>query len=390
MNKLPHILGNGLWQMMPSVFTLLLSLAVVRLFDASVWGKIVAIVVVQQIVSSIVSWGNKDFLQRQLAQHTAQFSRQFSALLVQRLLLLVAVLPLVYFSGWIPADCFVAFSLLVLGRFAQQSFDILILRDKRFKTAIALELLFLALQLAALVLMRNTTADLSGLLMVFWIPTLCKSLVLCVVFRQDFDFGSFSRPLLPGAFFFALLSLSGLVHSKIDVLLVSRLLDDETLGKYQIIMAFLWNIQSVAMYISGPYVPNFYRLNEVARGNYSVWLRKIGFLVVPLGVTAMLVLLYFAFGIATNASIVLASLLFSMSSFVYLPWILQLNKENRENEVLFINIFGTATLIGLVVSASRWWHLGLEQLLWIVTFQQFLITAVAFAAHKKTRICVPS
>lgn len=389
MNKFKNILGNSLWQIMPSVFTLLLSLAVVRFFSTGTWGMIVNIIVVQQMTNSLVSWGNKDFLQREIAIQATEFRFRFSGLFCERLLLLCLVMPLIYCTGFIAGGYFIAFVLLVLGRFFQQSFDILIIKERKFTLAITLELSFLILQLGALLALKNKGLDsIPVLLAVFWVPALAKSLLLAAVFRHYFTFKKPHGFLLPKAFFFAMLSLSGLVHSKIDVLLVSKLLDAETLGKYQIIMAFSWNIQSAAMYISGPYVHNFYRLSGSSQRNYSLLLRKLGLLIVPAGVAVMLFLLHFAFGIAANWPVVLASLLFSAMSFIYLPWILQINSKKQESRVLLINVAGTAVLVLFILAANQVWGLTLQRMLWIITIQQLFLTIAAFAANKTPKVCL--
>lgn len=387
-SKVRNILGNSVWQLMPSVFTLLLSLAVVRFFSTSAWGTIVSVTVIQQVINSIVAWGNKDFLQRDVAQNAGAFGMHFSGLFAERFGILLVLLPIVHLSGWIVRDYFLAFSLLIFGRFVQQSFDIAILKDRKFTLAIALECSFLTMQLLALMLIwQQNIGTIPVLLAVFWIPALFKGLILSMVFRRYFVLQKPQNLLLPKAFFFAMLSLTGLVHSKIDLLVVSRLLDAKTLGQYQIVMAFLWNIQSAAMYISGPYVHNFYRLGDASRQQYAQTLRKLGFVIVPLGVAAMAILLQFASHIAVSIEMILASLLFGMMSFVYLPWILRLNREGLENRVLLINVIGTVFLTIFLLAADRFFGLTLVSLLWIVTIQQLFLTAAAFAAHKTPKPC---
>lgn len=385
MKKLRNIFGNSVWQMMPSVFTLLLSLAVVRLFNASVWGIIVSIIVVQQMASSIISWGNKDFLQRELANRASDFDAHFCALLAERFLLFVAVVAFVYLSGFVASDYFIAFVCLVFGRYLQQSFDILIIESRKFRLAIVLELSFLILQLVALFILRGKDIDITMILAIFWIPALIKSILLFVVFRSHFTLKFPNQLTLPKASFFALLSITGLVHSKIDVLLVSKMLDPQTLAHYQIIMAFLWNIQSAAMYISGPYVHNFYRLNADSRKNYAHWLLRLGLLIVPLGVMVTVILLHLAFQIQVGWTVIFAALLFSSVSFIYLPWILDMNSRNRESRVLLINIAGTLVLIASILLVRAFYGLTLDRLLWIVTIQQIFLTIAAFVTYKNRK-----
>jgi len=273
--------------------------------------------------------------------------------------------------------------MLVFAKFMQQSFDILVLREKRFVLVTVLEVVFLILQLALLFyLYQIGIKSPSTLFVIFWLPSLVKSIILLVVFRNYLE-----RKLTPGtylrkSFFFGLLSFSGLVHSKIDLLLISKLLDPSSLGKYQIIMAFLWNIQSVSMYVSGPYVHNFYRLNAFSQNNYAHFLRRLSYWIVPLGVMLMSGILYFALHFQLSISILMASLLFSMMSFIYLPWILQLNQRKLESRVLILNFLGMLLLVSFILLINNLIGLTLGNMLWIVTVHQLFITAIAFVANK--------
>lgn len=383
MNKLWHSIGNGFWQLLSSAVMLVLSMAIVRLFSASVWGTIVGIIVIQQIANSILSWGNRDFLQRELAADAAGFNAAFSALFVQRMLLIPVVLAIIFFLKAIEPAYFFAFVLLVCGRFWQQSFDIVIIRERKFVLAIGLELTCMSGQIFAIVAFANHgNPDVRSLLAVFWIPALLKGLVLSVHFRRYFSSERMAVFYIPQAFFFAVLAVTGLVHSKIDLLLVSRLLDDSTLGQYQVITAFLWSIQSVAMYVSGPFVHNFYRLNESAKRNSGALLRRVGIAVIPFAVGAMLIVLDVGFQILITWRLALIAILFSSASFIYLPWIFRLNQQRLESRVLLINILGTLLLAAMLLMANRFWILTLETTLWIATVHQLIITFFAFAANK--------
>ncbi len=383
MNKLKTAVGNGIWQLLPSMGTMLLSLLIVRLFDTAVWGTIVGVIVIQQVLNSIISWGNKDFLQRELALNHLEFNFSFTAFLQERFMVFVFAIGCCYLFDWVSNPFFLGFCMLVLAKFLQQSFDILVLREKRFVLVTVLEVVFLILQLLLLLYLHQIgIKSPSTLFVIFWLPSLIKSIILLVIFRNYLE-----RKLTPGtylkkSFFFGLLSFSGLVHSKIDLLLISKLLDASSLGKYQIIMAFLWNIQSVAMYVSGPYVHNFYRLSEFSQNNYAHFLRRLSYWIVPVGVMLMSGILYFVLHLQLSISILMASLLFSMMSFIYLPWILQLNQRKLEFRVLTLNILGILLLVSFILVINNLIGLTLENMIWIVTVHQLFITAIAFVANK--------
>lgn len=385
-NKLKIAVQNSAWQTVPMVSTLLLSLLVVKWFSVSVWGNIVAILVVQQIANGILAWGNKDYLQRELGLNPTGFAAGFSQLFLERLVLFGLTVLVIYPLGLIDKEYFVSFTLIVFTRFVNQSFDIAVIKERRFSLLLLLELFLLFFQVLLLYLVRNSYSfSFTNLLMVFWLPLCCKSLLLLIIFRKYFRYLTFKEVLLQKSFFFGMLAISGLIHSKIDIFVVSKFLNAENLGKYQIIMSFLWCIQSVSMYISGPFVHNFYRLDANAQSNSSQLLKNIGLIIVPIAISIVMTTLYFVFNFTINLSVIMASLVFSIASFIYLPWIFQINLRKEEHRVLIINIVGTLLLMGLFLGINKFWGLTLEITLWIVAVHQILITLMVFAANKKTR-----
>ncbi len=382
MNKLPTLFGNSAWQMMPSVFTLLLSLAIVRFFDAAAWGSLVAVLVVQQMANGVASWGNKDYLQRILAVGASGFDAHFTRLFAERSVLLLAVILSASLLRLVEAASFASFALLVSGRYVQQSFDILILWKRQFRLAIALEVAAAAGQLAAVWYIQGHEPTVAELMALFWIPAWIKALALLWKFKSHFTRVPKSGWLMRKSGYFALLGITGLVHSKIDVWLVSRLLDAKTLAHYQILMAFLWNVQSAAMYISSPYIHNFYRLADAARQNYARWLIRCGWVLVPTGLVLMFVLLDLAFAMTMSVTLLAASALFGMASFVYLPYILKLNGAHHESRVLAINISGTLALMVVLPVLHAFYPLTPERLIWIVAAEQWFVTLAAKLACK--------
>jgi len=383
MSKIVTSTKNGVLQLLPMLSTLLLSLFFVRLFSISIWGNIVSILIIQQIANSLISWGNKDYLQRELANNSLLFKSLFTTLFLERFLLFFVIIVFVFFFKLIDFSCYLAFTYLVFGRFVHQSFDVLILKERKFKLAIVLEVVQIIIQIFTLFeLYKHNNRETSDLLIVFWLPMLLKGIVLLLFFKSYITFKKLNQKVLFKSFPFAMLNLSGLIHTKVDVLLISKILDSQILGKYQIITAFLWNIQSIALYISGPFIHNFYRLNKISKNNYSKFLNQIGILIVPIGVLLMAIILHYFFKIQINYSIFIASLLFCSMSFIYLPMIFRINNNKKEFLVLIVNIIGTLVLICFLLLCNTIWKLSLEGIIWIITIHQLFITISLYFANK--------
>ena len=363
--------------------TLLLSLLIVKLFTASVWGNIVSLLVIQQIISGILAWGNKDYLQRELATNPDKFGSIFSQLCLERSLLFIVSILVVFAFGLLDRSYLFSFIMIVFWRFVSQNFDIVVIKERRFLTVFFLDCILLLLQIGLIFWLKNQeNYSLTLLLLVFWFPLALKCLLLFFIFRKNFKKIYFKKWLVIDSFFFAMMTISGLLHGKIDVLVVSKLLDFKTLGEYQILISFLWCIQSVSMYISGPFIHNFYRLKETSQANLSKLLKNLGLLIVPISVILVMLILYFGFHIKTGASITTASFLFCMASFIYLPWIFQLNQKKLEYRIVLINIMGSVFLIGLILTTNYFFGLSLEKIIWTMTIHQGLITLWVFFANK--------
>lgn len=376
-NKLITSLENSLWQSMPLLSTFLLSFLIVRWFSIAVWGSIVSVLVIQQIANGVLAWGNKDYLQRELGSNPAGFSQLF----VERLLLFIVLIPILFFTKWIAPDVFISFLLIVFSRFIIQSFDVVIIMERKFKWVLLVDFSLLLFQVLFLFLRKDEHPDLNNLLLILWIPQIFKSILLLFIFKRNFRKIYFKKILIFNSFFFAMLTITGLIHSKVDIFLVGQLVDKATLGKYQIIMAFLWGIQSISMYISGPFVHNFYRLNPASQKKSGNLLKNIGFLIVPVSVCIVMILLHFLFTIEINPSIVMASMLFSIASFIYLPWIFQINQKKLEHRILLLNCIGSIVLFGLIYLINIIFGLTLERILWIISFQQVLIILFVYTAN---------
>lgn len=383
MSKIVTSTKNGVWQLLPTIATLLLSLFFVRLFSISIWGNIVSVLIIQQIVNSLLSWGNKDYLQRELAVNSNFFKSLFTTLFLERFLLFFVIIAFIFYFKLIDVSCYLAFTYLVFGRFVHQSFDVVILVERKFTLVIILEIVQIIIQIFTLfILYKHNSTETADLLIVFWLPALLKGFVLLLFFKSYFNFKKLNQKALFKSFPFAMLNLSGLVHTKVDVLLISKILDSQILGKYQIITAFLWNIQSIALYISGPFIHNFYRLNKNSKNNYSKFLKQIGFLIVPFGVLLMTFVLLYFFKIKINYSILIASLLFCSMSFIYLPMIFRINNNKKEYLILIVNIIGTLVLICFILICNTIWKLSLEGIIWIITLHQLFITISLYFTNK--------
>lgn len=385
MKKINISLLSSVWQLTPTLASVALTLIIVKIFSVSFWGSLVSFMAVFQVAGSIVAWGNKEYLQREMTQKPSQAYLLFSSCFFERLVLLISILFIILCMSIIDKNIFIQFALLLFGRYLYQSFDVLILKEKCFIFLLKLEFILLVLQGLLLYLLYQTShIQPFQLLPLFWIPALLKGIILSFRFKNYFRYPDFNSFHLRKSIGFSMLSISGLVHSKIDLLLFSRYLDNSSLGKYQILMALLWNIQAIAQYISSPFIPNYYRLDATAKHRMQLLLKQLGFVIVLLCVSSAFLLFKYYLNINLDWTIFIAALLFGFMSYYYIPLILDINKKKKENVMIGINLLGTLILSLSIYSIQFYFNISLSTAIYLVTFHQLFITFIIFWANKKT------
>ena len=95
-----------------------------------------------------------------------------------------------------------------------------------------------------------------------------------------------------------------------------------------------------------------------------------------------MIILALVFNISISISILIGSLLFSITSFIYLPWVFLLNKNKQEYIILLVNIIGSLVLVSILLSVNYVSKLSLEILIWIITIHQVLITISFYLTNK--------
>jgi len=284
----------------------IVSLAVVRLAGAGLWGDLVGVLIVVQLVAHVVAWGNKEYLLRQFSFSPAHAAHAWQSSLATRLLLCVApfgVAVVLALSGF-ASNRLAPAIVWTLGLVVYQSFDVIVLYKRSFVFSAAVELASLGLMLAA-ILQWEAHIDLDSLIALFGVVTWLKAMAMAIRFRRPFLAGAFRRPLLSGRFdrryfaqafpFFAL-GLTGLLQSRIDLYAASYFLPRSELAQYQVFMTFMLLLQSVSNFVLAPFVKNIYRAQVRSILGLSPRLLALGVLVVLPGLLVVWAILKVHYG----------------------------------------------------------------------------------------------
>jgi O-antigen/teichoic acid export membrane protein/SAM-dependent methyltransferase len=331
------------------------SLLVVRLASVELWGEFVGVMVVVQLGTHVVAWGNKDYLLREFSRNPAAIAHTWQTSLVTRLALLAALSPIVFALGF-PVPRGALMLAWGLGIVLDQAFDVVVLYRKDFAYSLAVDLGGL-LALVGAILVWGAHVGLDGLLALWAMANLAQSVALGLRYRslwQDWS-GRFAVRYFRRASIFFGLGLSGLLQSRIDLYSVNAFLPRREVGQYQVVINLVLYAQSVAGFVLTPFVKELYRLNGATIARLAVRLSALGMaLLGPMLLAAYAVVTHlYAFDVSPLFWLIAIPLVLPI--YAYLPIIYALFKADRQSTVLKVNLLGTAANLACnLVLMPRW------------------------------------
>jgi O-antigen/teichoic acid export membrane protein len=324
----------------------LFSFLVIRLASLDLWGEFVRALIVAQLAAHIAGWGNKDYLLREFSRFPGRLAATWQRNLITRLVLLVA-LPVVLLALGQPPLRTVWLTVCSMGLVLDQAYDVVVLYRRAFLFSLVVEAAGLVLLGAPIVwLGRALTAE--ALLAVFALSNLAKAALLAWRFRTLATpgwAGAFEPAQLRAALPFFLLGFSGLLQSRADLYTVSALLDERTIGQYQVFSNLMLYGQAVAGFILLPFVKSLYRLSYQASLRIALRLALAGLAVLALFLPVAYIALTVVYGLDLPLVMLLLGGLMIWPIFFYLPIIYALFKAEQPALVIAINVLGVAVSV---------------------------------------------
>ena len=77
--RVKPVLGNTFSLALPGLSNLLLSLLVIRIYNAEWWGAIVELQVIYYLATNFTAWGNKEFLLREFSNSPSNIRNSWSS-----------------------------------------------------------------------------------------------------------------------------------------------------------------------------------------------------------------------------------------------------------------------------------------------------------------------
>jgi O-antigen/teichoic acid export membrane protein len=350
--RLVVIITNSANSLLVPLFSPMVSVLVVRLAGIGLWGDYVTVLVVAQLVSHIIVWGNKDYVLREFARSPAALSAAWQTSTFTRLpLLLVAAVVLALF-GFSPERWLLVWLLAAVLTLAQ-SFEVFVLYRRDFMFGLGVEVLTVTLLAAPIVALRGAlTVD--TLLLIYIVANVVETGVYYWRYRREAAgglAGRFELAWLRRAWPFFLLGFSGLLQSRMDLYAVTAALPRDAVGHYQIYTNQMIYVQSVSAFVLVPFVKSLYRLSYRTILALSLKLGLVGVAVAAVGVPAAALVLHYVYALDFALPYFAAGVLFVLPIYFYLPIIYALFKVDKALWVVAANVLGVLLSLAL----NLWW-----------------------------------
>jgi len=341
------VVTNSINSLVLPILNPVVSFLVVRLASITVWGEFVQVLIVVQLATHIIAWGNKEYLLREFSFNPTQIAKAWQTSLVTRLVVFILFCGAIVVMG-LPPPRALWIALWGLGLVVYQACEVLILYRKDFVFATLVELGSLGAQVAAVAWFERRI-DPDRLIVVFALATLLKASVFLARYRRHTLIVTSSRARLWGrfdaryfslAFPFFLLGFSGLLQSRIDLYSVNFFLPKSEVGQYQVFMTFMIYLQSVSAFVLAPFLKSLYRLSYRTILGLSAKLFAFGALVLFPGLVLVYVVLVAHYHFDLPLTFMLVGGLLALPIYFYLPIIYALYKAGSQSTVIKINLLG--------------------------------------------------
>ncbi|HRH66261.1 MAG TPA: hypothetical protein PLU53_08190 [Bacteroidia bacterium] len=381
-SRLRIVATSVLANMSVPVANMLCSLLVIRFISPELWGSFTAVFLWVILALQFAGFGSKEYLLREFTKKPQQiFNYWFSSIRSRSILLLAGIAVLFL----LPVDHALKLTLAawLSARFLYSSFDAVLLFQKKFSITLILEVSGFLL-MYFFISHHPEPAGLRWLLNTFLLVDSLKAIALVIYFSGDiYKVKSIlsGRNIFGGAFLFFLLSLSGMIGSRVDLYLVSFYLDKLQLAHYSVLLNFLVYLQALSNFIFQPFINYFYRTNFQSTGKISFQLLSLGVLLAVCGVPAIAWICKHFYHIEFDNLFIWTGMIYVIPVYYYLPRIYFLYKTGKEYLVLLVNSAG----IGMNILLNILWlpSKGIFGALLAASLVQLMYVAVYLLIEKK-------
>lgn len=376
------VVANSLNNLLVPIFSVLVSLLVIRSVSAELWGNFVSILIIVQLAAHVLSWGNKEYLLRAFSRTPDHIAPLWQSSLRTRLLLIVGVILILPFLNQ-PTTRLLWMALWIIALVIQQAYDVVIIYRRDFIFAIGVEIVAIAL-LLWLIWQRGSVLSLNDLLRWYTLVTSGKAVAYSLrhpLWRKWQGKVEWHYFIAAGPFF--LLGLSGMLQSRIDLYSVDALLSANELAQYQVFIGFMLYLQALSAFIITPFIKNLYQSGYATIVRVARWLLLLGIVLVLPGLLAVYGVIRFVYEFDLSLPFYVWGAAYVIPIFYSTPIIYALYKAERQRIVLAVN--ATALTGNLLLNLSLIPHFGMLGALMATTLVRFGTVSFYFTQGVRLR-----
>ena len=339
---------------------------VVRIHSPSLWGTFVDVLLVVQLGAHVLSFGHKDLLLRAFSTGAtdddpdAAVPQVFQGALATRTVTLLApvAMALILWSLWRawPLSWLLLALAWLPAQMLAQSHDVVILFARRFTAGVVIETTATFATLGGVILVGDDLTVLH-LLGAFVFTAWGKALLLTFGLAGVTGMPSpgnwrswvgVARPRwLKVALPFFAMGLTGMLHSRGDLYVITALRPAHEVGQYQVLINLLIYFQALANFVVLPFVQELYRMPVKAVRRVARGLALGGLLLTGPVTFGLWLALRWIWHIELSQELMLVAASYVFVIWIFLPDVYTLYKMGRERSVLTLSAVSAASNFGL-------------------------------------------
>ncbi len=243
-----------------TVFNFAFSIIIVRIYSAQLWGTFAQLMLMMTLVSQVTSWGNKDFLLREFSRSN-QLSSLWQTSLFSRVIIFIPLIPVFFVYSFNQQETYLL-GIWCFANFFSRSFDSVIVFERKFGTAVGIEMVGFAVIVALLSILPKAITP-AILIILFIITASLKTALYVLSLRktilESFQ-GAFSRHHLVLSIPYFLPPFISFINAKADTFAIALTLPGKELGEYYVLVSLLSYCHAIAALALVPFLKNIYRI----------------------------------------------------------------------------------------------------------------------------------
>jgi O-antigen/teichoic acid export membrane protein len=338
-NRFQIILLGGVARLLAALFTVTVSLIVIRTQSSQLWGEVVPLMLVLEFGFTIIGWGALPYLIQQFSLHPHTRKNDWSQSAVSRSGLLLAFLLLIAF---LPRSVDIKLGLMIwaTGRYVYQCFEPIAQVERNFVFSIFLEISALLVMVAPVFLL-STPLSVTTLVNLFAASMIWRAVVSLIYYWQWIRWSAPKVSYFKTSMPFFLLAISGVLQQRTDLYCVAYFLPETETASYQVYFNFLIFCQFLASLLLSPFAKNIFRLRPASLRSLEKTFVLAGIPLSLISLLAVAFMITFVYRLEITFFQYALGYIYVLMFYVYLLRNYELGKTYRQ---------GHAALLGFIAS----------------------------------------